>query len=49
MHHILTPEGNNKSLGFSYKDSELIHPNDLMNKKLCDVLKLKVMRSFLIL
>ena len=34
-------EGNNKSLGFSYKDSELVHPNDLMNKKLCDILEIE--------
>ena len=34
-------EGNNKSLGFSYKDSEPIHPNDLINKKLCDILEIE--------
>jgi len=30
-------EGENMPLGFKYKDIKTLHPNDIINKKLCDI------------
>ena len=34
-------EGENKPIGFNYKSSETLHPNDIITKDLCDILEIE--------
>ena len=38
-------ENENIPLGFKYKDSKTLHPNDIINKKLCDIFDIEKSKS----